>query len=87
MLRFYALGIFRGEAHPYRKAYWRKHNPLQASSYLALKLLLFPAVWLTGLALLGYNLGLSGAAGWRDILADLHLLAASAIAAFVVVHV
>ena len=30
--RFYAYGIFKGERHPYRKAYWRKHNPLQAIS-------------------------------------------------------
>lgn len=54
--RFYAFGIFRGEHHPCRKAYWRKHNPLQAMAYLALKLVLFPAIWLTGLALLGWNL-------------------------------
>jgi len=89
VVRFYAWGIFRGEAHPYRKAYWRKHNPLQALSYLALKLLLFPAVWLSGLALLGYNFWetVPSAAWWQVLLADLHLLAAAAIAAFVVVHV
>jgi len=89
VVRFYAWGIFQGEAHPYRKAYWRKHNPLQALSYLALKLLLFPAVWLSGLALLGYNFWQTApsAAWWQVLLADLHLLAAAVIAAFVVVHV
>ena len=30
VIRFYSFGIFKGEKHPYRKAYWRKHNPLQA---------------------------------------------------------
>jgi thiosulfate reductase cytochrome b subunit len=87
--RFYAWGIFRGERHPYRKAYWRKHNPLQALSYLALKLMLFPAVWISGLLYLGYNL-------WEDwalagdafvIVQSVHALAAYAIAAFVIAHV
>jgi thiosulfate reductase cytochrome b subunit len=42
VLRFYSYGIFKGERHPYRKAYWRKHNPLQALAYLMLKIVLFP---------------------------------------------
>lgn len=86
--RFYAYGIFKGERHPYRKAFWRKHNPLQALAYLALKLLLFPAIWLTGLAYLGYNLWEYAApAGTLTAVAVLHTLAAYAIAAFVVIHV
>jgi len=87
--RYYAWGIFKGERHPYRKAFWRKHNPLQALAYLALKLVLFPAVWLSGLAYLGYGLwdqvaGAGTVLGW---VATIHLLAAYAIAAFVIVHV
>lgn len=87
--RFYAYGIFRGEAHPYRKAYWRKHNPLQALTYLALKLALFPAIWATGLLYLTYNLWASDAAlaGWLPVVANLHILIGFAIAAFVIVHV
>lgn len=87
--RFYAHGIFRGEAHPYRKAYWRKHNPLQALTYLALKLALFPAIWATGLLYLTYNLWASDAAlaGWLPVVANLHILIGFAIAAFVIVHV
>ncbi|WP_303901190.1 cytochrome b/b6 domain-containing protein [Thiohalomonas denitrificans] len=86
--RFYAYGIFKGERHPYRKAFWRKHNPLQALAYLALKLVLFPAVWITGVAYLTYNLWADPASnadalGW---VAAIHLLAAYAILAFVVVH-
>ena len=54
VLRFYAYGIFKGERHPYRKAYWRKHNPLQALAYLVLKIVLFPAIWISGLAYLSY---------------------------------
>lgn len=87
--RFYAWGIFRGEHHAYRKAYWRKHNPLQAMTYLALKLVLFPAIWLTGLGYLSYNLWAAGpgASFWLEPVANLHVFAAFASVAFVVVHV
>lgn len=87
--RFYAYGIFKGEHHPYRKAYWRKHNPLQALAYLSLKLALFPAIWISGLAYLGYNLweGIPGASDWLSVVAILHTLAAFAILAFIIAHV
>ncbi|HHB81392.1 MAG TPA: cytochrome B [Aliiroseovarius sp.] len=87
--RFYAYGIFKGEHHPYRKAYWRKHNPLQALSYLALKLVLFPAIWVSGLIYLTYGFWetVPNATLWLTIVANLHLLVAYAIAAFVVAHV
>ncbi|MGV6813367.1 MAG: cytochrome b/b6 domain-containing protein [Brevirhabdus sp.] len=87
--RFYAYGIFKGEHHPYRKAYWRKHNPLQALSYLALKLFLFPAIWVSGLIYLTYGFWetVPNATLWLTIVANLHLLVAYAIAAFVVAHV
>lgn len=87
--RFYAYGIFKGEHHPYRKAYWRKHNPLQALAYLSLKLALFPAIWISGLAYLGYTLweGIPGASDWLSVVAILHTLAAFAILAFIIAHV
>lgn len=89
VLRYYAYGIFIGERHPYRKAYWRKHNPLQALAYLMLKIVLFPAIWITGLAYLFYF-------AWRDIpnapvyldgIAQVHTAAAFLILAFVFIHV
>lgn len=87
--RFYAWGIFRGEHHPYRKAYWRKHNPLQALAYLSLKLFLFPAIWLSGLAYLSYGLWahLSGSATAFGYVALIHTAAAFAILVFVIAHV
>lgn len=87
--RFYAYGIFTGERHPYRKAYWRKHNPLQALAYLSLKLVLFPAIWASGLAYLFYF-------AWRDVpdasqwltgVALVHTAAAFAILTFVIAHI
>jgi thiosulfate reductase cytochrome b subunit len=86
--RFYAYGIFKGEHHPYRKAYWRKHNPLQALSYLGLKLVLFPAIWISGIAYLLYGLWASaGSNGLLMWVAIVHTAAAFAIAVFVIAHV
>ena len=87
--RFYAYGVFRGESHPYRKLYWRKHNPLQAATYFALKWFVFPAIWISGLAYLSYNVweDMAGAAKAIALIANLHLLAGYVIAAFVIIHV
>lgn len=89
VIRFYVWGVFRGEPHPYRKQYQRRHNPLQLLSYLALKLVLFPAIWMTGLAYLTYGFWghLDTSAVWLTVIANLHTIAAFAIASFVVVHV
>ncbi len=87
--RYYAFGIFKGEEHPYRKRFWHKHNPLQAASYLALKTLLFPLLWLTGLAYLSYGFWSQGpltsdALYW---VAVIHTAAAFAMAVFIVIHI
>jgi thiosulfate reductase cytochrome b subunit len=86
--KFYAFGIFKGERHPYRKAYWRKHNPLQALSYLALKLFLFPAIWISGLLYLLYSFWggvVSGdALTW---IATFHTAVAFAILMFLIIHI
>jgi thiosulfate reductase cytochrome b subunit len=89
VLRFYSYGIFKGERHPYRKAYWRKHNPLQALAYLMLKIVLFPAVWITGLAYLFYFAwrNLPHATQWLNGVAVVHTAAAFMILAFVLIHV
>jgi len=87
--RYYAWGIVKGEEHPYRKRFWCKHNPLQAMSYLALKLFLFPAIWISGLLYLLYVLWSAGPAT-NDALtwvAMVHTAAAFAIAVFVILHV
>jgi len=89
VLRFYSYGIFRGERHPYRKAFWRKHNPLQALAYLMLKIVLFPLIWITGIAYMIYFL-------WRDftyssdvlsVVAMIHTGAAYAILVFALIHI
>ena len=87
--QFYAFGIFKGEKHPYRKAYWRKHNPLQALTYLALKLLLFPVIWISGIVYLLFFLwdSIQGSGELLSNVALVHTAAAFAILAFVIVHI
>lgn len=87
--RYYAFDIFKGEDHPYRKHFWRKHNPMQALTYLALKLFLFPAIWLSGLAYLSYGLWSQGALtnSALEWVALVHVAAAFAVVVFVILHV
>ncbi|NKN32489.1 cytochrome b/b6 domain-containing protein [Marichromatium bheemlicum] len=89
VLRFYSYGIFRGERHPYRKAFWRKHNPLQALAYLMLKVVLFPLIWVTGLLYIFYFLwrDIPLATTWLEAIAMIHTGAAFAILAFAFIHV
>ncbi|MEZ5497353.1 MAG: cytochrome b/b6 domain-containing protein [Gammaproteobacteria bacterium] len=88
--RYYAYGIFKNEAHPYKKTYLRKHNPLQALSYLALKIFLFPAIWMSGLIYLTYGFWgeeVMSSTSMLMFVAIIHTAAAFAIVAFVIIHV
>lgn len=86
--RFYAYGIFKGERHPCRKAYHRKHNPLQALTYLVLKLVFFPAIWISGLLYLSFNFWEhnADAAQMLDIVVTIHLLMAFLLVIFIILH-
>jgi len=89
MLRYYLTGIFTDAPHPFRQTTLRKHNPLQRLAYLFVKLIINPAIWITGLLYLYYKawpvLGLDGLslAG----VAFVHTAAAFLMLAFFVVHV
>jgi len=50
--RYYLLGIFRGEPHPYHATPERKFNPLQQVAYAAVMYGLFPILILSGAVLL-----------------------------------
>jgi thiosulfate reductase cytochrome b subunit len=87
IIRHYLSGIFQGEPHPFCKSPEHKLNPLQAWSYLFLKLILLPGLLAGGLALLYYrtlaDLGiLSGLGG----LALFHTALAYAMILFLLVH-
>ncbi len=87
VVRYYSLGIFRGEHHPWHKTTRAKLNPLQRLAYLFLKLVINPALIVTGLFYLFFNeqqavLGLG-----LEAIALAHTAAAFLMAAFVVAHV
>ncbi|MGB0723150.1 MAG: cytochrome b/b6 domain-containing protein, partial [Gammaproteobacteria bacterium] len=75
--------------HPYRKRFWHKHNPLQAAAYLGLKVGLFPAIWVTGLAYLSYGFWSDGPASNQALawVAIIHTAVAFMIVSFVIIHV
>jgi len=87
--RYYAWDIFKGADHPYRKHFWRKHNPMQALTYLALKLALFPVIWLSGLAYLSYGFWSQGGMANASLewVALIHTAAAFAILVFLILHI
>ncbi len=91
--RFYTWGIFKGEAHPYIKTFTRKHNPLQALTYLLVKVVIFPAIWISGIAYLLVSVGQgfildSLGLGFISIgfIALVHSIAAIAIIMFIIAH-
>lgn len=88
MVKFYAWGVFHGEHSPYRKKLKQRHNPLQAATYMALKMVLFPAIWSTGIIYLLHTFwsDLDRGSFWLTIVANLHILAGFAIIAFVIAH-
>ncbi len=88
VMRYYAVGIFRGEPHPFPKRKEAKHNPLQRLTYLALAAALLPVQMLTGFLYWGYNSWHAWELGWLSlkVVAFLHMAGAFAILAFLVVH-
>ncbi len=55
MSRFYAVGIFKGEPHPFKPTPARKHNPLQRLAYLFVLIVIGPLLWASGVLLLFYG--------------------------------
>ena len=89
VMRYYAFGIFKGEAHPVPKQKNAKHNPLQRLSYLALAAVLLPVQMLTGMLYWSYN-------SWQawgldfislEAIAIIHMICAFAILQFIIIHV
>ena len=86
--RYYALGIFRGEPHPFHASPARKFNPLQRLTYALVMFVLVPALAASGLLFL-HPLGLRELAGgttWVAVAAQAHTLLAFAAVAFTVLH-
>lgn len=92
VLRYYSVGIFTGEHHPFRVTQLTKHNPLQRLAYLGVKLVINPLIWASGLAYLYYNqLGATGVPFLAHLdlasIALAHTAAAFLMLIFLIVHV
>lgn len=87
--KFYLVGIFRGEAHPFEKTPGRKFNPLQQMTYLAILNVLLPLQVITGILMWGAQHWPQVAAqmGGLTLLAPFHTLIAWLFASFIVLHV
>lgn len=91
-IRFYLVGMFRGEAHPTKKTGLQKLNPLQRITYLGFKLVLVPLTVISGIIYMFHkwidknntvvvsNISLDTVAFW-------HTLGAFLLMVFLVVHV
>ncbi len=87
IIRHYAWGIFQGEPHPFRITRTRKHNPMQAQTYLAIKVLLNPLIWISGLLYRYYNeLAALGYALDLGTIALAHTIGAFLMLAFLISH-
>ncbi|PWE01230.1 cytochrome b/b6 domain-containing protein [Marinilabilia rubra] len=91
-IRYYTLGIFKGEPHPTRKSVRNKLNPLQALTYLGFKLVMAPLLVITGLVYMYYrSIDANDMVIVSDIplnvIAFLHTLGAYLILMFAIIHI
>lgn len=89
VIRYYAWGILFGEDHPHKKTLRRKQNALQGLAYLTFMVLIGPALWISGIIYLLYDLwnGFPGAADALFVVAFLHTAAAFLMVTFVIIHI
>ncbi len=90
MVLYYAYGIFSGEAKPFATTRAAKHNPLQRLAYLGFKVLIAPAIWISGLLLMFYTSwkgGPLGAVLRLEYVAWVHVAAAFGMLIFLIGHV
>lgn len=89
LLRYYAVGIFHGEAHPFVHGPSTRLNLLQQVTYLAILNILLPVQVVTGTLLWqhGALAFLVGTSGGVVVVAAIHVAAAWLFVAFVVMHI
>ncbi len=87
--KYYLLGIFKGEDHPFEKSPEQKLNPLQQVTYFGLLNVLLPLQVLTGLVMWGAQQwpNLAFQLGGLPFLAPFHTLISWLLASFIVMHV
>jgi thiosulfate reductase cytochrome b subunit len=91
-IRFYSIGMFKGEKHPTHKTEVKKLNPLQRLVYLGFKLILVPVTIFSGIVYMFHKtLDRNDVVVIRDIslesVAFWHTLGAILLMVFLVIHV
>ncbi len=87
--KYYLLGIFKGEEHPFEKTKDKKLNPLQQITYIGLLNVLLPLQGITGILMWGLQRWpeIAGRLGGLPVLAPIHTILAWLFAAFLILHV
>ena len=87
--RYYLVGMFKGEPHPFARHAGQTLNPLQQLAYLMILNVLLPVQAVTGLVMLGLQVwpAWGPVLGGLPVLAPLHTLGAWFFGAFVLMHV
>jgi len=89
--KFYAIGIFKGEEHPYHMVREHRLNPLQKPAYFSIMFGLVPMIIITGLTLMRPDL-MSFLINWiggqenMKYVFYLHLISAFGVLAFLLGH-
>lgn len=84
---YYLTGIFSNAPHPTRKRQLSKLNPLQRVTYFALKIVIIPAMVISGLLYMYFNYPLPGIEMESlEMVALIHTLAAYMLLTFLIVH-
>jgi thiosulfate reductase cytochrome b subunit len=88
-LRYYLVDIFKNRPHPVKKTALRKLNPLQAATYLGLKILVIPVIMTTGLLLISARHWNEYGLEWVSypFVSGLHRVAAYVMMAFMFLHI
>jgi thiosulfate reductase cytochrome b subunit len=88
-IKYYLIGIFKGEDHPFEKTREKKLNPLQQVTYFGLLNVLLPLQGITGVLMWGVQRWpeLANRLGGLPILAPIHTILAWLFAAFLILHV
>jgi thiosulfate reductase cytochrome b subunit len=91
-IRFYSIGMFKGEKHPTKKTEVTKLNPLQRLVYLGFKLVLVPVTIISGILYMFHKtMDRNGVVVVRDVSLDSiafwHTLGAFLLMMFLIIHV
>ncbi|MBW6491998.1 MAG: cytochrome b/b6 domain-containing protein [Lentimicrobium sp.] len=86
--RYYILGIFRGEPHPFPVNEQRKFNPIQQISYNIVQHAITPITLITGWAMLYPETIVLNVFGYSGIMLTslLHVIAGFSISVFLLIH-